>query len=205
MTSKPSTSPREAAASFGSLERRLGVVLLIALLAAFPGSLPGQVERFAVDKAKSRIAVGARATNHDFTGVLTAYDLKITGKKGSRTPASVHLKWDFKDLHTGDKKRDRNMLKWLEHAKMPHGEFRLVKWIRDAEGTTFARGTITIHGVRRTITFPCRVTRQGRTLTALGSARLNYKDFGLPQIRQLAVLTVKPELVVTFHLVGTAR
>ncbi|NNM30430.1 MAG: YceI family protein, partial [Akkermansiaceae bacterium] len=162
-------------------------------------------EVFVPDKARSRIAVDARATNHSFTGILTAYDLRIEGRDGSAEPTRVELKWDFKHLDTADKKRNRNMLKWLEHARTPTGSFVMTKWIRDAKGRTFSRGKITIHGVTREVTFPCTIRREGHSLTASGIAVLNYKDFGLPIIRQLAILTVKPELRISFRLVGTAK
>ena len=126
----------------------------VLLVSGALGSL--QAEVFVPDKARSEIRVHAQATNHRFNGVLKNYDLRIEGKSGGSVPSKVELKWDFKDLDTADKKRNKNMLKWLEHAKTPTGSFRMTTWLQDAKGQTFARGKITIHGVAKEVTFPCR-------------------------------------------------
>ncbi|MDA0767325.1 MAG: YceI family protein [Verrucomicrobia bacterium] len=177
----------------------------LGLLAALLLASPLQADTFVLDKARSRIAVGAKATTHAFTGVLKDFEVKITGVRKSLEPTAVELKWDFKDLDTDEPKRNANMLNWLDHAKTPGGSFKMTKWIRDAKGQTFARGDIIIHGVKKQITFPCKVARNGNTIVTMGTARLDYTDFGLPIIRQLAILTVKPELNISFKLVGTSK
>jgi polyisoprenoid-binding protein YceI len=178
---------------------------MIAGLAALFLTPPLLADTFVIDKSRSSIAVDAKATNHRFTGTLKDFDVKITGLRKSLVPTKVELKWDFKNLDTADKKRDRNMLKWLEYGKKPTGSFVMTKWIDDGKGNTFTRGNITIHGVKKEITFPCKVSRNGKTITAAGNAQLTYTDFGLPHIRQLVVLTVNPKLSIRFTLVGTSR
>ena len=173
------------------------------LLAA--GTAELRAETFVVDKGRSRIVVQAKATNHAFTGVLTDYTLKISGKDGSAEPTAVDLRWDFKHLDTANRKRNRNMLKWLDHARTPTGSFRMTNWSRDARGQAIAHGILTIHGVSKEIRFPCQVKRDGSSLTAEGTVRLNYTDFGLPIVRQLAFLTVKPELTISFRLMGVVQ
>ena len=42
----------------------------------------------------------------------------------------------------------------------------------------------------------------GSWVTIDGVATLDYKDFGLPIIRAVAVMTVDPKLTIRFHVVG---
>lgn len=155
-----------------------------------------------IDKAKSRIQVDAKATGHTFTGTLDDFKATVTGDRQSLLPSSVNLSWKFADLKTGDEKRDKEMIKWLGD-KSPSGSFKFTKtWIES--GKTYAQGSLTIHGISKTIAFPFTATKNGNWVTIDGTASLDYQDFGLPIIKNMAVMKVSPELSVRFHLVGTA-
>jgi polyisoprenoid-binding protein YceI len=156
----------------------------------------------AVDKAKSRIQVDAKATGHDFTGTLDDFEAAIAGDPGSLAPTAVKLSWKFADLKTGDVKRDAEMLKWL--GKGPQGSFSFIKTWQD-KGTDHAQGKLTIHGISKVIAFPYTAKKDGNWVTIDGTASLDYQDFGLPIVRAMAVMTVNPKLTVRFHLVGESK
>ena len=175
--------------------------LSIALLCL---ALPVSAATLVVDKTRSKIEVAATATGHDFSGTLKDYTVKASGDVAKLKPESLDLNWNFSDLKTADDGRDSEMLKWLGGAT-PKGSFKFVKFWTDKAGVDHAAGTLTIHGVSKTVYFPFAVKKDGEWVTASGSAELNYKDFGLPLVRAMLVMTVNPKLVVTFQLVGKVK
>lgn len=173
-----------------------------ALLAVLVLAVPAGASTLKVSKERSRIQVDARATGHQFTGTLDDYDARVRGNPSTLAPEAFELKWTFDHLKTGEHDRDVEMIKWLGGGA-PAGSFTFTKAWKDKSGRDFAMGEIRIHGVRKEISFPFTVKKEGRWVTIDGTARLNYKDFSLPTIRSMAVMTVKPELSVRFHIVGT--
>ena len=157
-------------------------------------------ETLKVDKDKSRIQVDAKATGHSFTGTLQDYTVTVSGNTSELRPTAFSLSWNFTDLKTGDKKRDKKMIEWLGGGT-PKGTFRFIKsWKKN--GKTYAMGKITIKGVSKTVSFPYTAKREGNWITIDGTASLDYEDFKLPIIRAVAVMTVDPKLKVRFHIVG---
>ncbi|MGD7652488.1 MAG: YceI family protein [Verrucomicrobiales bacterium] len=153
-----------------------------------------------VDKTRSRIQVDGKSTGHGFTGTLQDYTVEVSGTRPQLAPKAFKLGWKFSDLKTEDKKRDKNMIKWLGGGD-PQGAFKFTRaW--EKEGVKFAQGELTIHGVKKVISFPYTVKREGDWVTIDGTATLDYQDFKLPLIRALAVMTVDPKLAVRFHIVG---
>jgi polyisoprenoid-binding protein YceI len=175
------------------------------LLATLIGLFPALADAgtLDIDKGKSRIQVDAKATGHAFTGTLGDFTAKVTGDSATLAPTGVDLSWKFSDLRTGDGKRDREMVKWLGGGG-PEGSFKFIKIWTD-KGQNYAQGNLKIHGISKTIAFPYSARKEGKWVTIDGTAALDYRDFGLPLIRSMAVMTVNPKLSVRFHLVGEAK
>lgn len=157
-----------------------------------------------VDPGRSRIQVDAKATGHSFTGTLEKYTAKVAGDATTLAPLAFDLSWSFQDLKTAEADRDAAMLKWLGD-QAPQGSFKFVKGWTDPQGTTNAQGILTIHGVSKTITFPYTAQRNGDTVTISGKVALDYQNFNLPLVRAMLVMTVDPQLVVRFQVVGKVK
>jgi hypothetical protein len=157
-----------------------------------------------VDQEKSRIQVDAKATGHSFTGKLDKFTATAEGNPSTVQPKAFDLEWSFKDLKTDDDKRDKEMLAWLGGGN-PKGKFKFEKSWVDDKGIQHAMGTLTIKGVKKTISFPFSTKKEGDWVTIDGKAGMDYKDFGLPIIRAMAVMTVDPKLTVRFHIVGQIK
>lgn len=177
------------------------LIILCGVLSA--GSF-AQASTLEVDKDRSRIQVDAKATGHTFTGTLEKYKASVTGDAASLKPEGFDLSWSFSDLKTDDEKRDTEMIKWLG-GKAPKGGFKFTKSWTEKSGTTMGMGTLTIHGVSKTVSFPYTATQAGGWVTINGKVAMDYKDFGLPIIRSMAVMTVDPKLSVRFHIVGKVK
>ena len=158
----------------------------------------------AVDKSRSRIQVDAKATGHRFTGNLKSYEVDVEGDAQTLDPKSFKLNWNFEDLDTDDAKRDAEMLKWLGSSD-EKGSFKLDKSWTDEKGVQHGTGTLTIHGVSKSISFPYTAKKDGEWVTIDGKVSMDYRNFDLPIIRAMAVMTVDPQLLVRFHVVGKIK
>jgi polyisoprenoid-binding protein YceI len=157
-----------------------------------------------VDAARSLIEVQAKATGHGFTGTLEKFTVQGSGDGGTLAPATLALNWNFQDLKTGDTDRDAAMIKWLGDGT-PQGSFKLVKGWTDTQGVNNAQGTLTIHGVSKTVSFPYSTKKSGDSVTLTGKVAFDYQTFSLPLVRAMLVMTVDPQLVVNFHIVGKIK
>ena len=174
--------------------------LTLAMLAA-----PVRAGEFLVDKAKSSIEVDVKATGHDFTAKLNKYKIKVTGSASKAHPDTVKLTWNFKDLVSAKADRDKEMLHWLEHAKLPSGSFTLSSFTKRTDGRMWAKGNLKIHGISKVVQFPVASTRKGKSLTVSGSVKIDHQNFGLKKIRKVLLLTVDPVVNIRFKLHGTIK
>jgi len=166
-----------------------------------PKLTQAQALQFKPNLEQSSIQVDVKATVDSFVGELTAYDLQLSVDASSGMVESCTFEFDFSALDTGKKKRNEQMLEWLEYPKHPKGLFQLVRLEETADGQR-ALGTLTLHGVSKEITFPVTIQRDGEQLLIDGRAHLNYHDFGLETIRMMLLVTVNPEFDVILHLEG---
>lgn len=173
--------------------------IVLCVLSLVLGIHEAGAEGLAVDKSRSRIQVDAKATGHRFTGNLKSYE--VEGDAVTLDPKSFELKWKFKDLDTDDAKRDAEMMKWLGGSD-EKGSFKLNKAWTDEKGVQHGTGTLTIHGVSKSVSFPYTAKKDGEWVTIDGKVSMDYRNFDLPVIRAMAVMTVDPQLVVRFHVVG---
>ena len=161
-------------------------------------------ETLEVDKQRSRIQVDASATGHRFTGTLADFTATGSGSPATLDPSGFKLQWHFRDLKTGDDKRDHEMIKWLGGGDQM-GSFTFTKCWTGKDGGKNAMGSLTIHGVSKDLTFPFTIRADGDWVTVDGTARIDYKNFGLPVIRSMGFMTVDPKLAVRFHVVGKVK
>lgn len=160
------------------------------------GALPVEI-----DPDASRIGIAVRLSMGSFKGVLEKYETRIQIAAGDQSVSMAELDFDFSDLKTGNQRRDRDMLEWLDHENHPKGSFRLEEIVAQGEQLE-ARGVVTIHGASKPIAFPVTIEFAGEHVTAEGSAKLNFLDFDLKPIRKMLFITVKPEMTIDFHLEG---
>jgi polyisoprenoid-binding protein YceI len=154
-----------------------------------------------LDRSKSKIEVAVNSTVSSFTGKLENYQAAIECDPAQPLPTRAEVTFDFKDLQTGIEGRDKHMLKWLQYSKNPKASFYLTDWKQNG-AESLAQGELTIHGVQRTIQMPVIVKRQNDAYDIEGTVGLDYRDFGLPRIRNAVVFSVDPHLKIKFHLIG---
>ncbi len=105
-------------------------------------------------------------------------------------------------LETGISLRDRHLKeKYLEVARFPEAQLTvpLEKLKLPAAGASSSgetEGTLSLHGVTRTVPFRYQLTLRGDTYEVVGTLPLNLTHFQIQKPSYLGV-TVKPDLVVT--------
>ena len=159
---------------------------------------------FIVDASKSELSANMQASlSHNFTSVVKdyVYDIEIDPETLTIVHASCHFK--FNDLDSGEKARDKKMCRWMDIGKYPAARYEMqtLKPANEA-GEIRATGLFTMHGTSLPITIAFTLQKTGDNIILDGHTELNYKDWGLKQVR-LLFLTVDPRLHPHFHLVGS--
>jgi len=157
----------------------------------------------AIDKAGSHIEIQVKATADSFVGKLTEYAPTVLIDPATGNVTSAKFAFHFKDVKTGNEKRDREMNVWQQTDKFPDSDFALETLALATDGKLVAKGALTLHGVTQKLSFPVVITRSEAKFTIEGDATVDTRTFGLPVIRKYALLKVDPLVVVHFHLIGT--
>ena len=148
---------------------------------------------------ESTIQVTVKATGDNFVATLTQFDGTIDAQEANGAPRSATVTWDFKNLKTGNKSRDKEMLQWLEHSRFPTAKFTL-KNCEQHDGKWTATGELQMHGMSKTLSFPLDIKRVGAGTVYKADFTLDHRDFGLEKIVKFLVLKVDPLLAIHFEL-----
>ena len=126
-------------------------------------------------------------------GKTKAVDVKDDGKNLTVTVG-------LKDLDTGIGLRDSHMRdKYIEVAKFPDAVLvvPLANLKESADGAEAeGKGTFTVHGVSKDISFKYKATCKAGTCDVEGTAGVNIKDHGI-NVPSYMGITVKPDITVS--------
>ena len=185
------------------IKSHLGSLFIFAasLLAADASAAEAQLM---IDRANSRGDLAVKATADSFVGKLTDYSATVTVEPDTGMVTAARVAFHFRDIKTGNPKRDREMNGWQQTEKYPEGDFTLDSLAPVAPGKFTVRGRLTLHGTTHGLSFPATITRAGANVAVDGEAVVDTRVFGLPIFRKFALLKVDPLVVVRFHLVGAA-
>ncbi len=153
-----------------------------------------------IDKQRSIFRVQVAATGHSFEVELKDYVAKISLDSEGQVDSAT-FSFAPQALDSGNKKRDRKMLQWLDEKSYPKIGFVLQE-VRNVDGGTLGIGTLTLYGQSRAIEVPFELTTEGEVSRLSGRATIDYRDFGL-EVISLLFVRVKPVLEVRFELVGS--
>lgn len=184
----------------GAMIPRL-IAVLLASSALAVASAHAASHRLKVDHAASKVEFSSRATMHGFTGSIESWELDLRITDGAELPDVVVFTGNGASMTTAHGKRDAEMHHWMEHDKFPDVQFTLLRFSGTPEARV-AEGELTLHGVSLSVAIPVTLERHGNSLTVSGGTVLDTTRFGLPQFRKFGVLTVAPEVKVSFHVTG---
>ena len=161
---------------------------------------------FMLDSEHSALTVAVHATGDNFVAKLERFDAKIEVDQGSSLPTQGKITWDFTDLKTAKAGRDKEMLRWLDYDHTPKGSFTLSSCEKDkSTGQLSLRGELRIHNTSHEVTIPFTASRNGEEITWSGTAELDHREYGLPQIVKFVFMKVDPALKIKFTLAGRLK
>ena len=211
--------------------RRAGLALAWGLLMTTTSGRPAHAAPYAVDAARSEIAVKvfkggvASALAHDHVvraarwqatldvspdPVALDADVRVdaTALEVDEPDARARLGLDG-TLSESDRAQVRaSMLgaEQLDVASHPEIRFAASQIARDAarDGASFRlAGELSLHGRTRRIDVPLAITRDGESFTARGHVRVKQSDFGItPYSAFLGAVRVQDEVEIVFTLVA---
>lgn len=174
---------------------------LLGIATAFGGASAAE-RPLAIDPAHSVVEVEVRTILRNFNVQLTRYSARVVVEPGKGTVRAATFDFDWADLHSGNAGRNRELLRWAEHARFPAGHFILHDFESLPSGTGQARGELTLHGITHEVTFPVAVLCEGELYSLDGLAVVDFRDYGLPPVRRFRIRLVIPPVQVRFHLQG---
>ena len=154
-----------------------------------------------VDRDSSSLQARVTASPpHSFEARVTDYEASIRLDSDGGVEAA-EVSFLFAAVDTGNEGRDKKMLKWMDPDAHPRVSFTL-KEVAVRDGVTVGLGELAIHGLSREVEVPFELTTEGDVVTLKGGLTIDYRDWSLDVIRML-FFTVRPELEVSFKLVGS--
>lgn len=180
------------------------IALTLLTLLGLAGGAPVRAETmpWRMDAQRSVIEVGVRSTLEKFSCRVVPFQADVAMERGTQRIERATVSFALSAVKTGRERRDEDLLVWGESGMFSTLSFRLSEMTRGEDGWLIVRGTVTLHGVAKSISFPVRSLVAGTLHTFDGAAVIDYRDFGLPVIRKFFVLSVNPHLEVRFHLQG---
>ncbi len=161
---------------------------------------------YSADKEHSELSATMHAVpSHQFTSVATDYAYDITIDPQTLAIQSASCSFEFSDLDSGEKSRDKKMCDWMDIEKYPSASFKMTDvQPPNADGQQVATGDFTMHGVTIPVTIPVTVTKHGDTIIIEGETELDHRNWGLKKVR-LWFFSVDPVLKPHFHLEGSLK
>jgi len=147
----------------------------------------------------------ADATVGDFSGVTSA----VTGElRAASVPGEVRgwVEAPVRSLRTGNRMRDGHMYTTLDAGRYPLLRFEahaLEAAVRGDSAWARLTGTLTIHGVSRSVTVPLTAARpRAGVLRIVGTFPLDVNDFGVSDglVRMGGLLRVDPNVRIALDL-----
>jgi polyisoprenoid-binding protein YceI len=118
---------------------------------------------------------------------------------------------DMTTLTTDDGRRDNAIrTQAIETERFPKATFVLTQPIQlgaiPADGEQIeidATGSLTLHGVTKTVTIPLQAQRKGNVIAVVGSLEIPFSDYSISQPRAAAVLSVEDKGTIEVQLFFT--
>jgi polyisoprenoid-binding protein YceI len=189
----------------------LPLCLIAAALAASGPRASAETLRCKIVPARSTVRFDAQATAHTVHGSTQQVSGEILFDPDNLSDrAEVKLRIDAASLATGNRVRDKKMREsHLETGPHPLILFRSSKVeavapsLRDGETQEMkVTGTLSLHGVDRTITLTVKAVRRGGDLRVTGQTTVLMSDFAIP-IPKFLFTSVKDPVKVMFEVVAT--
>ena len=176
--------------------------LFAAAILVLPLATEAKEAMLVLDRSQSHIEIAVKATVDSFVARVEDFDVAVAVDPESGRVGYTTFHANLTAVKTGGTERDYDMGVWLQMSEFPQDSFELAALDRGPDGVFLARGRLKLHGQQHDVNFPVRITADRGLITIDGAALLDTRQYGLPIIRMLWVLTVDPVVRVHFRLQG---
>ncbi len=149
------------------------------------GEKPAAGKGLAVDAAASTIGfVGAKVTD-DHEGKFTDFtgNAEVAAAAGGDTVSALSFSVKTTSIEVEPQKLEDHLRSpdFFDVEKFPTASFESTSITAKAEGdnTHQVEGTLDLHGVKKTIAFPAKITIDAGAVTGKAEFTINRKDFGI--------------------------
>lgn len=153
---------------------------------------------WAIVKGISKLQFQAVLYNAPFTGDFNNFDGTIVFNPDDLSTARADITVHMKDVVTGDKDRDSNIVgaEWFDVEKFPVARF-VTKTFEKADGNKYvAIGDLTIRGQTMPLSLPFTLDIENGTAHMVGEVVLDRSNFGIGQGQWEDESTVKHDVKV---------
>jgi polyisoprenoid-binding protein YceI len=162
--------------------------------AAAPGTPPATSATFAITPQNSKIEFTGSKTSTHHDGAFTSFSGTVT-TPGAVEQGQINVSIDAGSLVIHDPALGPMVDKLMGHLKSPDffdvAKFAQATFVSTAVkpgatdgGNYTVTGTLTIHGISKSISFPATIAVTGDKLDATATFTINRKDFGMNLVGQ---------------------
>jgi polyisoprenoid-binding protein YceI len=180
-------------------------------MAAEPKPPPSAIRSYAFDAAGSRLGFTVTRPGEVVEGTATQFAGTVKlDPEHPEAGAGVTLEVDAATMVTGNRLRDRTMRNsHLETEKYPKIRFQSASATPAKPGPLHSgetrgfelEGTLSLHGVDRTVRIPVMVGYDGALLTADGNVSFTLTEYSIP-IPKIFWIVLDDKVTVHFHAVA---
>ncbi|MBD1396389.1 YceI family protein [Pontibacter sp. JH31] len=174
-------------------------IILMCIFTGFGSS--GQVYQDTFRQAKRGSTIGYTLEHplHTVQGISSEVSSQLTLSQDGRKISKVEVRVPVRSFDSGNRRRDRDMLKVTEAERYPEVTF-ISSQITEQDGALAVTGRLTFHGITREIQLIAQTQWQGESLLVTGEFDISLEAY---QIKRPSILTmkVKDMLQVRFRMV----
>lgn len=170
----------------------LGLVFFSAL------TIPATQDTISNNKAQSSITYVLVHPFHTVHGVSNQASSTIDFNRHNQQVMAVQVTVPVKSFDSGNKTRDKDMLKVTNAVRHPEVTFKSTRITPNKE-QLHVEGQLTFHGVTKEIVFDATQQRKEQTLVVDGQLIINLEEYDIKR-PSIFGMKVKDALTVRFHM-----
>lgn len=190
-----------------SLSMLASMILGAGITLAVATAVWAAVNRLEIVPVGNSVIFYAHSTGHDFEGKTS--EVKGTfgcDRENVATTAYGEVAIPVRNLRTGIAARDKEMFKVMNADAFPVIRFKVaalkdVRWSGSDTFTATAQGTLTIHGITRTVPVALSASYSGTQMSVTGTAKLRLTDFSIKPPSMLFI-KMADEVRIGFRIKG---
>ena len=180
-----------------SIENGIGLSLVLVIFSAL--TIPATQDNITNSKAQSSITYVLVHPFHTVYGVSGQASSTIDFNRSTQQVMAVQVTVPVKSFDSGNKTRDKDMLKVTNAGRHPEVTFKSTRIIPNKDQLK-VEGQLMVHGVTKAIAFNAAQQHKEQSLVVDGQLIINLEEYDIKR-PSIFGMKVKDALTVRFHMV----